>query len=249
MFFVHRLGLCATLLTPLALIAKSIPSGEAVMDNYFEATGGHAAFDRQHTMVRKGSIESTPSGLKGSITVSDAEPGLSLEEIEVKGLGKMTSGCDGKVAWSNNAMQGPRVLEGEEKACAIDDAIFHNENWREVYKEVQNLGNVTIDGRQCYKLRKTPNHGKPFITYYDTKTCLPVKSVAPEVVAVGENQTEMIRSDWRRVEGTLLPYKSVSKTGIEVTTTIFESIQINATLPKERFDPPAEVKALVDKKK
>jgi hypothetical protein len=246
----QRLSLCAILVAGPALIAQSLPSGEAVMERYIEVTGGRAAYAKQHSLVLKGNMEMAPMGLKGSLTISKAEPNLSLAEIEFAGLGKITNGFNGQVAWGLSAMQGPQVKEGEEKASAAREAHFHSENWKEDYKEVLNQGLETLDGKSCYKLKMTPHQGKPHTEFYDAKSGLQVKSITTEASPMGEIQAETMLDDWRKVEGgSLFPHKIITKGMGQTTTITLENITVNAALPAERFNLPAEIKALVDKKK
>jgi len=54
-------------------------------------------------------------------------------------------------------------------------------------------------------------------------------------------------SDYKRVDGILLPHKTVTKLMGQERITIMESIEQNVQLPPDRFDLPAEIKALMKK--
>ena len=113
-----RFALGAALLAAPALVAQQLPKAETLLDKFVQATGGQAAYAQQHTTLVKGSMEIGGMGLKGTLINYRAEPNLSYSEIELAGLGKMQEGFDGKVAWAFNAMQGPQVKTGDEKAAA-----------------------------------------------------------------------------------------------------------------------------------
>ena len=38
--------------------------------------------------------------------------------MDFPGIGKVEEGFDGETAWENSALQGPRILDGDEKAAA-----------------------------------------------------------------------------------------------------------------------------------
>ena len=117
------------------LAADELPKAETILDKYIEATGGKAAYEKNHSEVSTGTMEFVGKGIKGNISSYRAEPNKSYTEIDIQGIGKVKEGSDGNVAWSLSAMQGPRVKDGEEKAGALQAARFNAElNWRDVYK-------------------------------------------------------------------------------------------------------------------
>jgi len=242
-----RFALGAALCVGPALLAQQLPKAEALLDKFVQATGGQAAYARQHTAIIKGTMEIGGMGLKGSLTVYRAEPNLSYTEIELSGLGKMQEGFDGKVAWAFNAMQGPQVKDGDEKANAMREARFHGENWKEDFKQVQTLGVETVEGRPCYKVQMTPHAGSPSLNFYDRESGLLLKTVATLKTAMGEITAESLPSDYRRTSGLLLPFKVIQKVAGQVITMTFSTVESNVPIPKGTFELPAEIKALLGK--
>src|SRR5258708_36290596 len=161
-------------------------------------------------------------GLKGKVTVYHAEPNLTYTEIELEGMGKMTDGSDGKVAWSNSAMQGPHVKEGNEKAQAMRSALFNGEmNWRDNYKTAETKGVETVDGKECYKVVLTPAEGSPVMQCYDKESGLLLKMSATTQSPMGEVQVESYPSDYRKEGDILVPHKvKLSFAGQELNSSI-----------------------------
>jgi len=62
-----------------------------------------------------GSMDITGRGIKGTMTVYQAEPDKNLAVIEIEGIGKIESGSNGEIAWENSVLQGPRIKQGDEK--------------------------------------------------------------------------------------------------------------------------------------
>ena len=87
-----------SLLTP-ALAAQALPTGEAVMERFVQATGGKAAMDAKRSMVVKGTMEMTAMGLKGAVTIHKAAPNLSLTEVELPGIGRFRGRVVHPQAW------------------------------------------------------------------------------------------------------------------------------------------------------
>jgi outer membrane lipoprotein-sorting protein len=234
---------------PRLLAADDLPKAETILDKYIEVTGGKAAYEKNHSEITTGTMEFTAMGLKGKVTAWRAEPDKAYTQIELEGIGKMTDGSDGKVAWASNAMQGPRIKEGAEKAQALLEARFNSElKWREVFKTAETKGMEQVDGKDCYKVVLTPAEGPAMTQYYDKESGLLAKFVLTTAGPMGEIQVESVPSDYRKEDGILMPHKmKQSVAGQEFTMTI-DSVTHNPDIPKDRFDLPDEIKALVNKK-
>src|SRR5690242_1955488 len=105
----RNIVLCAAvvLATGARLAADDLPKADTILDKYIEATGGKAAYEKNHTEVSTGSMEFVGKGIKGAISSYRAEPNKSYTEIDIAGIGKVKEGSDGTIAWSLSAMQGP----------------------------------------------------------------------------------------------------------------------------------------------
>lgn len=230
------------------IAADELPKGETILDKYVEVTGGKAAYKKLHSSIATGSMEFGAMGLKGKLTVYHAEPSLVYTEIELEGMGKIQDGSDGKVAWANSAMQGPHVKEGAERGQAMRAARFNGElNWRENYKKAETKGVESVDGKDCYKVVLTPDDGSSMTQFYDKESGLLLKTSLTAQTPMGEIQVDSFPSDYRKEGDVLLPHKvRQSFAGQEFSVSI-DSVKFNPEIPKDRFDPPDEIKALVKK--
>lgn len=226
----------------------ALPKAETVLDHYVEVTGGKAAYEKRKTEITTGTFEMPAQGLKGTMTRYSAAPDKSYSVIELEGIGKMEQGTLNGIAWDKNPMLGPRIKSGEEKAQGLREAIFNGAmNWRKAYSKVETVGLETLDGDECYKLVLTPAEGKPETTYFSKKTGLQVKTTTTAVSPQGEVPVEVTVSDYKEFAGVLQPTKMLQKAaGLEFTITI-DSVKVNPDLPADRFEPPAEIKALMNK--
>jgi zinc protease len=228
--------------------AADLPKGEVLLDKYIEVTGGKAAHAKIHSDMTTGTMEFKAMGLKGKITTYGAEPDKKYSEVLLDGIGKMQEGVNGDVAWSMSAMQGPRVKEGDEKIETLLQAKFNSDlNWRDLFKTAETVGVETVDGKQCYKVVLTPKTGSPSTRWFDKESNLLVKLSMTSKSPMGEIQSEMLVSDYRKEGDILLPHKMTVKAGpMEFEATV-ETVQHNPEIPKDKFDIPDEVKALLKK--
>jgi hypothetical protein len=242
-----RIGVALCFASALAR-AADLPKAETILDKYIEVTGGKASYAKLHTEITTGTIEFKAMGLKGKMTAYAAEPDKRYSEITLEGVGKIQEGSNGDVAWNLSAMQGPRLKDGDEKAESLLQARFNADlAWRDLYDKVETVGVETVDGKECYKLVLTPKSGAPITRWYDKQTNLMVKMSMTAKTPMGEIESDSVVSDYRKEGDILVPHKMLTKVATMELSTTIESIQHNAEIPKDRFDLPDEIKALVKK--
>jgi hypothetical protein len=230
--------------------ADALPTGDAILDKYIEVTGGKAAYEKKLTEVSTGVMEFTGKGVKAHMTTYQAAPNKSYMVVEIDGIGKMEDGTDGSVVWERSALKGPRLKTGEERAISLRGAaIQHDVHWRDYFQKVEVTGVEPIDGHICYRVALTPKEGQPETRYYDKKTNLLVRTNMILKTEMGEIPAEMTISDYRSVDGVLMPFQLKQKVLGQEFTITHQSIQSNVDIPKDRFAIPDDVKALVDAQK
>src|ERR1039457_4097444 len=108
------------------------------------------------------------AGVNGWVTSYRMEPDLAHTPIVLEGIGKITDGSDGKVAWANSAMQGPHLKEGAERAQAMQTTRFNGElHWHKTNKPAEPTGVEAVDGKDCYKVVRPPAEGSAVTHFYD----------------------------------------------------------------------------------
>ncbi len=244
------LGLGALLLAAIVWAqAPALPDAAQILDRSIEVTGGRAAYERIHSRITVGSLELPAMGIKAKLTTYAAAPSFFYSIGESEAIGKLESGSNGEVFWDITAMTGPRIKTGEEKAAAAREARFNNVLfWREMYKEVQTTGIDTVESRPCYKLVLTPTEGEPETNYFDTETSLLRRADQVVVTEMGRMSVQSFFSDYRPVDGLLMPFKSRQiLMGMQEMVFATDSIAQNVEIPPERFALPPEIQALVAK--
>lgn len=236
-----------TLSVPALVCAQALPKGETIMDRHVEATGGLKAYATKKSAVYKGSLAVPAMGLKGPLTLTKAEPNSQLMEVELPGVGKMLEGFDGSTAWGFNAMQGPSIKEGDEKAFAVRGARFHSEDWRKDYKSVETVGEEALEGERCYKVICTPHQGPQETQFFSAQSGLLLKAAVKMKTAMGEIPAETSFKDYKKVGDILVAHTENQSAAGQVMVQTFTSVEWNVALPPDKFLPPAEVRALVKK--
>lgn len=228
--------------------SEALPKAETILDRYIEVTGGKTAYEKRTSEVSTGTFEMTAQGIKGTVTIWEAPPDKTYREIDLAGVGKVQSGTADGVAWETNPMLGPRLLSGAEKAQTLREAAFNGSlDWRKLYSKAETVGVESIDGDECYKVVLTPASGNPVTSYYSKKTGLSVKQTMTATSQMGEVPVEAVLSDYKSFDGVLTPTKVITKMAGQEFTITTDSVKVNEPIPADRFDPPAEIKALLKK--
>jgi hypothetical protein len=242
----------------LALVAASLPSFGAdealpsvqmVYDHFIAATGGRAAHEARHSLIEHATIDFAKQGLKGSLTIYEAAPDKYLGLTELPGIGKISAGSNGEVAWESSALQGPRIKQGVEKSDALRDGAFNPFlQWQKLYDKAETVGAETVEGHDCYKIVLTPKDGKPMTEFYDKKSGLLIKTTATVTSQMGEVNADVLYDDYRKESDNILsPHRRVERAAQQEVVILIENVEVNPDIPKDRFDLPPEIQALLKK--
>lgn len=245
----NKLALALLVTTaPLLTAADELPQAATILDKFVEVVGGKAVFEKHHNELMRGTMEFTGRGLKGSLTVYQAAPDQIRGIIDIEGVGKSESGTSGDVAWDVSAMLGPRIKQGIEKSDAFRDATFNAAlEWRKLYTKVETTGVETVQDHQCYKVVLTPAQGNPVTQFYDKKSGLLIKTATTRATQMGDISAEVFSDDYRKEGDLLVAHKLTNKfAGQEFVITV-TSLEFNVDMPKDRFDLPDDIKALLNK--
>ncbi|MBC7926032.1 MAG: hypothetical protein H7039_10290 [Bryobacteraceae bacterium] len=226
--------------------AGELPSAETLMDRYVEVTGGKAAWEKVKTQTIKGSIEFAGQGVKGTMETWLSAGEQSRVTMTLDGIGLIESGTTGGTAWSNSAMQGPRILDGEERNLAIRNArVDRVPRWREIYKEVKTEAEEEVNGKPALRVSVVPSTGgKPELVWFDKESNLIARARLVTTSPMGEVSVESTFSDYREVSGVKVPFAFDQKVGPQVIKIMLSSVQINPEVAADRFILPEPVKAL-----
>jgi len=236
----------ATPTTPVTpAVAERLPSGESILDRFYEVTGGVEAHKKIKNTVGKGTFELTGMGIRGNLTIYGAEPNFTLMEMDIPGLGKMSDGSDGKIAWSYSPIQGPSIKRGKVAEEALFNANFHDEDWRAKYTKVETQGIETIEGEACYKVVLMSRIGTVSTRYYSVSTGLLIRTDATQESEMGSVSSVVLNKDYRSVDGVLVPFQLIQKAAGQTMTITMTEIKNNADIPASIFELPAEVRALL----
>ena len=237
--------------SPATATADDVPTVDQIMEKYIEATGGKAVYEKIKNTQTKGTLEFPAAGLKGTLSVYGAEPAKMYSETELEGVGVIKNGTDGETAWEVNPLTGARIMTGAERDGFLRAAALHSElKWKDLYEKSEVKGTEDVDGKTCYKVVFTPKEGagSPETKYFDKQSGLLTKVTATVNSPMGDIATESYPTNYQEVDGLKLPFKTTQKVLTQEIVITIDTVKFNVEIPKDRFDLPAEIKTLKDKK-
>lgn len=224
--------------------AQTLPPARQVIDRYVEAIGGKraAAAHQSRRMVAEMSMPAM--GMTMTMEILAARPNKMLSKMEMPGMGQLTQGYDGQVAWSVNPVQGPRLLEGSELAQTVRQADFDaGTDPAKNFPTMETVERAEMAGRPCWKVRMVSRDGDEIFSCFDTETGLQVGAQMKQQSAMGVMEATMTFADYQDFGGVKIPTKTTtSVAGQEMVMTV-KSITYN-DVPASVFELPAEIKAL-----
>lgn len=226
------------------IYAADLPTGESLLKRSVEKSGGAQAYARAKSVSMTGKVEMEGRNISGTVTLLE-EGKKSYTAMEFAGIGKVEEGYNGDTAWEDSALQGPRVLDGDEKAAAKRaSTLWVIAAWREVFNDAKTIGPADVDGKPAWQVEMVAKEGKPETWFFDRDSGLLVKTSGVVSTAMGDLSTELIMSDFRPVDGILTPFTMTQKAMSQTIVMHLDKIAFNAAIPPDRFDPPNSVKSL-----
>jgi hypothetical protein len=228
--------------------AADLPSGEDLLRTFIERSGGVDAYSRAKSVEMSGTVEIAGRNIGGKVSMLE-EGKKTWTSMELPGIGTIEIGFDGDTAWENSGLQGPRIIEGQEKSAMERSSSFAlATSWRDQYKTVRTTGEESVDSKPAWKVEMTPKEGNPETFDFDKDSGLLVRIATVMSSPLGEIATDMTLSDYRMVDGIRTPFATTQNAMGQSIVMKFDKVVYNAPVAAGRFDPPDAVKALLAKR-
>lgn len=189
-------------------------SADAVIADLVTAVGGQAALQRHTSLHTKLEITFKGLGISGTAEHWAATGDRALTTTTIPNVATSREGSDGKRLWSEDQINGLRLLEGAEEEQARADATWNLElRLKEVYAKVEVKNEAGENGQTLECLVLTPKLARPKTTCLDAKTHLMVLERGVRSGPQGEMPYTARTSDWRTVGDIKVAYATEMQVG------------------------------------
>lgn len=233
-------------LTLLAVAPITAQTADEILSNYFENTGGEAAWNALEGIKMVGSVN---QGMEIPVEMYQMKDGKQLLKINLQGQEMTMSAFDGETMWTTNMMT---MLPEKSDTETTQNMKVNNQdfpspflNYKEKGYTVEYLGKETKEGTETFKLKLTQKpimiDGKeePTVSfhYFETENYVPI--VVETTMNMGPAKGQMSTSgfsDYQEVGGLYFPF-SISQGGQPI---IMKEIILNPEVDAALFAFPEE---------
>ena len=226
---------------------RELTEEEKIIARYIEAIGGEEAIRAHTSMTTKGAFEMPAMGMSGDATAYAMAPNKTLAIITLPGMGEIVEGTNGDVAWAEDPMQGPRLLDGKMLADAKREARFHAAlEYDVLYPDQKAAGETEWDGQTAHQLDLVDTDGNESSHYFAADTGLLIGIEATDTNEMGTMNVTITMGGYQEFGDMLFPTStlfSMPDMGFEFTQTT-ESVTFDDVDPSV-FEPSDSIKALL----
>lgn len=237
-------ALCAA---PLLADNHELPSPDEIIARHVEAIGGEAAIRARSSATTKGTFEIPAMGMSGDATIYLMAPDRGVIHVSFPGMGENIQAFNGEIGWSEDAMQGPRLLEGAELSTLKRQVRLHVDlEYSDHYPERKTVGEAEWNGQASYQVELVDADGNESSRYFAKETGLLIGEEAARTSDMGTMETTTNLSDYQEFGGVMYATEattSIAAMGMEFVQTV-ESVSFDDVDPSV-LEPSDSIKALL----
>ncbi len=228
-------------------LGEKLRTGNEIMRRYIECIGGPDALGRAQNRSVSMTIAMKSLGITGTIVISQARPNKYYARMEIPRLVTTEMGTDGQVVWELSSMSGGRILKGKERAAMLLHYRFDDMEYEQLYRKIESVGMQKIGEEVCYEVVFAPKEAGAFTGYFSKASGLMIKTVIVLPHRSGQLKVESFMSDYREIDGILYPHQVIERVMNIDTHCTLAGVKHNVDMPEDRFEPPAEIKNLLER--
>ena len=215
--------------------SKPIPEGvtaSSVMASYIEAIGGNAAVESVQTMLFNAEVTIEGAPFKPTAVIKSMAPNKSSMEMSIAGMGTiMKQKFDGTTGYAEQQGMKQPMSEEDVAEQASQKGLFPEAHYTADEIELMSLSD--LDGSDVYKI-KVKGVSESF-RYYDANSGLLLREEATEEAQGQSVTTITVHSDYRAVDGVMIPFGRKITAGPQVFGFNASEVVVNSGVTEADF--------------
>ena len=215
--------------------SKPIPEGvtaSSVMASYIEAIGGKAAVESVQTMLFNAEVTIEGAPFKPTAVIKSMAPNKSSMEMSIAGMGTiMKQKFDGTTGYAEQQGMKQPMSEEDVAEQASQKGLFPEAHYTADEIELMSLSD--LDGTDVYKI-KVKGVSESF-RYYDANSGLLLREEATEEAQGQSVTTITVHSDYRAVDGVMIPFGRKITAGPQVFGFNASEVLVNSGVTEADF--------------
>jgi predicted Zn-dependent peptidase len=215
--------------------SKPIPEGvtaSSVMTSYIEAIGGKAAVESVQTMLFNAEVTIEGAPFKPTAVIKSMAPNKSSMEMSIAGMGTiMKQKFDGTTGYAEQQGMKQPMSEEDVAEQASQKGLFPEAHYTADEIELMSLSD--LEGTDVYKI-KVKGVSESF-RYYDANSGLLLREEATEEAQGQSVTTITVHSDYRAVDGVMIPFGRKITAGPQVFGFNASEVVVNSGVTEADF--------------
>jgi hypothetical protein len=212
---------------------------ERILKRHLAVLGGRSAADRIQSRVTRLVVNNLSSGVQSKVVISQKAPNRFLRVEETPGMGRTTTGFDGRIGWANNEIQGYRELKGAELELMALGAHLNLEAYLQTLYPLRRLVDERqVNGHPAKAIILATLTRSAGVHCFDEETGRLVR-IESNILAgpTGSLGVTVDFSDFRMLSAVLVPFTTTVTNPALHTVSMIVSVQNNVFLDDAIFKP------------
>jgi hypothetical protein len=224
---------------------QTLPAASTLIAKYVAVTGGQAMMNAK-SVVTKGGMSMPAAGINGTVEMTQAGANQMQMVTNIPGMGEVTAGYDGTIAWAADPMQGPRLLTGKEMDQVRDEAdrraLVRD---AQLFTSMSTVADTTMNGERCYEVKLEWKSGRETFDCYSAATGYLVASRSVQTTSMGAVPVVSLFNDYKKFGDVTVATKTTMEMMGQQQILTISSVELGngATIT-----PPPAVQALAKPK-
>ncbi len=197
-----------------AIAAERSP--DAIIADYEQAIGGSVAWGRHRSVHTQRELASEAMQLRGTEEQFQVASGKAISITTLPGLGTFRQGSTGSARWSEDPINGLRILQGaEDEQMKIESTWNAELQLKKLFPTIRTVpAPAPAKAGQSYEcVELTARQTHPMVMCFDSQTHLQVLRKGQQATPQGDVPYTVTFSDWRDVGDVKIPFAQEQTTG------------------------------------
>jgi hypothetical protein len=174
------------------------PTAAALAALHDSLVGGRAALEGLQSIRLLGRFSVPAAGLDAPLEILKRSPNRFVFRTVMGEEGELVQGFDGTVAWSIRPGEGPRLLQGAERAQVEQQADFFGDlHDLTRFASSETVGAVEFEGRPTWQVRHVRPSGDTLYEYFDRESGLSAGGAVDVSTGLGRVRQKTLYGDYR----------------------------------------------------
>jgi hypothetical protein len=220
--------------------APALRSADAILADSVKATGGDAPWKSHRSIETTTVIDYAKMAITGTRIQTMTSHNKSLAITNIPNVGEVKEGTNGRVVWSEDPVNGLRLLSGAEAAQFKLESTWNLErNLKKLFLKITVKAD-TDGGRALECLELTPPIGQLLTTCYDAETHLQVLQKGTAATPQGDVPFTSRIKTWKEAGGLRLPELVEMTTGPIEFSARLTAVAFDKAIDDKRFEVPGD---------